>query len=160
MDKPQGASVFQKWIAATFPEQGNGQLGKRRTGEFFQSESNVLQCLDICYLIERRSLQLLQESFDCIRVEPFGDGVQPVDSAHNRLQHPQNFLFGGRITDQFWLVDPPILTQYVSVETRADGFLQAQDALIEIVVLDSAARSASLFDLALPVTAVAICWTA
>src|SRR5215469_2865237 len=84
-------------------------MGVGCASEFLGSQDNALQGFDVRNIVKGRSLQLIQERLEGVWAEPFCDCVQPIDPAHNRLQHRQSSPCGGRIADQFWLVDGPVL---------------------------------------------------
>ena len=87
-----------------------------------------MQCPHVRNPAQRWSLQLSQESLDHVWIHSFQDGFQTVNSACNRLQHLQHFLFCGYIADQLRLVDPPVLPQDVPVEPSSDDFLRGREA--------------------------------
>ena len=59
---------------------------------------------------------------------------QTINSASNRLQHQQYFLFDGGIADQSWLINSTVLPQDIAVESRTYRFFHSKDALIELIV--------------------------
>src|SRR5271157_656037 len=107
------------------------------TGELFEAEDNVLQGFDVRDLVQRWGLQLGQKRLDGLRVEPFGDGVQPLNAACCGFEHLEDGSLHGGITDQPWLVDAAVLAKHVAVQHGADSLFQAQNARIEIVAVAS-----------------------
>ena len=81
------------------------------TGEFFEAEDHVLQGFDVRDLVQRWDLQLIEQPLHRIRVEPLGNSFQTVQTAGCRLQHLQDLLFDGCVSDQLRLIDAPVLPQ-------------------------------------------------
>ena len=85
------------------------------TSEFFESEDNVLLDFDVRDLVQQqRHLQLIEQPLHCVRVKPFGNGVQAVNAERSRLQHLENLPFGGCVSDQLRLIDAPEIPQNAS----------------------------------------------
>src|SRR5664279_2686050 len=69
------------------------------TGEFFESEDDVLQGFDVRDLVQRWDLQLIEQPLHRVRVEPLGNSFQTVKSAGCGLQHLKDLPFDGCVAD-------------------------------------------------------------
>ena len=107
------------------------------TGEFFETVHNVLQRLEVRNLAERRSLEFSEQRLDSLRIQPFGDGFQTIDSPCNRLQHLEDFPLDAGVANQLWLIDAAVLAEDAAIEGRANSLFHTQNALIEVVGLGS-----------------------